>query len=309
MMHGRILRAIAKRRTLRAWIDSVPGYRSLLCSMSPAWLVRHRYKLKMGKRLDLKSPTTFDEKLLWLMLHWKDPAKTRCADKYAVRSYVEEKGLGRLLARLLGVYERSTDIDYDALPDRFALKCNHGWGCNVICSDKSRLDRNETCRRLDKWLRTDFSRLTGEIHYAAIKPRIICEEFLGDGTGVVPIDYKIYCFHGRAHCTMVCTGRGLATGTKFDFYNRDWTAKLPYSRSSLLAQRSIAKPEGYDDMLLAAELLSAPFPFVRMDFYSVGGRVVFGEMTFTPDACVDTGYTDIAQRELGTLITLPEELP
>ena len=155
------------------------------------------------------------------MLFWRHRLKTRCADKYAMRSYVEEHGLGDLLPELLGVYESSAEIEFETLPDSFVLKCTHGSGCNIICGAKSALDCSEAQRRLDQWMRRDYSKVGGEIHYSLIKPRIIAESFLDDGTGAAPSDYKIYCFGGIAYCTMACTER--ATGKpKFDFYDRAW---------------------------------------------------------------------------------------
>ena len=148
--------------------------------------------------------------------------------------------------------------------------------------------------------------MCGEIHYSLIKPRILCERYLDDLSGNLN-DYKVYCFDGKAHCTMACTERGSGERTKFDIYDRDWKDKLPYSKSSLKSNRSIPKPEAYDEIIDAAEKLSKPFPFARMDFYSINGKALIGEMTFTPNGCVDTGYTELAQDELGQLVKLPKK--
>ncbi len=279
----------------------------VLYSISPLWLVQYRYKKATGKWYRPGNPRTLDEKLLWLMLYWRHPLKSRCADKYAVRSYVEENGLGHLLNGLLGVYTSSKEIDFDSLPDRFALKCTHGCGFNIICADKSRLDVDEARRKLDAWMKVDISKFGAELHYASIKPRIICEKFLEDRSGKLLNDYKVYCFDGKAHCTMACTDRS-ERGAKYDFYDREWKNKLAYSKSSLLANRNIPKPDAYEEIIEAAEKLSKPFPFVRMDLYSVNGRAVFGEMTFTPNGSIDTYMTDLAQIVMGDLLSLPEEL-
>lgn len=303
------LRGVLKKSDLlvRCCRKANDGFRGFLYRVSPEWLARVRYRGTYGRWPDLDNPQSFDEKLLWLMLYWRHPLKSRCADKYGLRSYVAEHNLAHLLPDLLGVYERPEQIDFDAFPDQFALKCTHGWGYNIICRDKDMFDRDEARRRLNTWLRIDVRKLSGEVHYATAQPRIIAEGFLSDGTGNLPSDYKIYCFDGKAHCTMACTDR--ASGQpKFDFYNRSWKMKLAYSRSSLLADRSIPKPTGYDEMLVASETLAKPFPFVRMDFYDIEGRAVLGEMTFTPHACIDSGYTDLAQRELGSLLELPAKL-
>ena len=105
---------------------------------------------------------------------------------------------------------------------------------------------------------------------------------------------------------MACTDR-TEQGAKYDFYDRDWKNKLAYSKSSLLANRHIPKPDAYEEIIAAAEKLSKPFPFVRADFYSVKGKAVFGEMTFTPHACIDTGMTDLGQSIMGDLIRLPKK--
>jgi len=269
------------------------------------WLAKLRYFNQWRSWPNLSHPQLFDEKLLWLMLFWHDALKERCADKYAMRSYVEEHGLGHMLPPLLGVYESSAAVDFDALPDKFVLKCTHGSGWNIICQSKSMLDRTKARRQLDEWMKQDFSKLAGEVHYARIKPLIIAEAFLDDGTGRWPTDYKLYCFHGYVHCTLVCTGRDTGRYT-VDFYDREWRNQLPYRKSSLLMDRSIPKPPGYEDMIVAAESLCGPFPFVRLDCYSVNNKAYVGEMTFTPSACINRDYTDLAEQQLGELIQLPQ---
>lgn len=282
--------------------------RTLLFRLSPALFTRHRFRKETGRSLNLKNPQTFDEKLLWMELYWRNPLKTRCSDKYALRAYVEAQGYGRLLPELLGVYEQSGAIDFDALPERFVLKCTHGWGFNIICTNKGGLDRTAARRKLDAWMKTDFSRQFGEIHYAGIKPRIICEEYLDDGTGELPRDYKVHCFHGRAQFTTLCAGRNLdGSGATYEHYDRQWKSRLDYSKSGPPPREILPEPEAYPEMLAAAEALSRPFPYVRMDFFGVQGRAVIGEMTFTPASGIDKGYRDDVQKLLGAMITLPEK--
>jgi len=278
-----------------------------LYAISPVLLARLRYLSKWHRLPDLAEPRLFDEKLLWLMLYWHHPLKTQCADKYLVRSYVKEHGLEDVLPRLYGVFQDSSEIDLARLPERFILKCTHGCKCNVYCRDKKSFDATAATRSLDSWLEADFSKVFGEVHYSPIKPRIICEEFLEDGGGELPADYKVYCFHGKAHCTLVCSGRTMNGTANYDFYDREWQRKLPYARSSLAVDRRIKKPAAYEEMIEAAEQLSQPFPFVRADFYSIKGRAVFGELTFTPCGCIDKDYTEIAERVLGSLIKLPDK--
>jgi hypothetical protein len=287
---------------MRTW------FRGLLYRISPVLLAQYRFGVIKGKYLNLESPQSFDEKLIWLMLYWQHPLKSQCADKYAMRAYVSGHGLEHMLPELLGVYENSGEINFDTLPERFCLKCTHGCGFNIICQNRTEMDAEEAKKKLDAWLKTDFSKAYGEIHYARIKPRIVCEAYLGGRNGNLPDDYKVFCFHGKAYFTMVCTERELnGYGAKYDYYDREWEHKLPYGKSGVETDRMLPIPEAHNEMIKAAEILSKPFPFVRMDFYCIDGKAIIGEMTFTPAGCIDPGYTDAAQRSMGELIKLPEK--
>jgi hypothetical protein len=286
-------------------------YAQILLNHFPQLYAQYRYKYTYGKKANLRNPATFDEKLLWLMLYWRHPLKTTCGDKYTLRSYVEKNGYSHVLPKLLGVYSHSSEIDFNLLPSKFVLKCSHGCSFNIFCSDKQTLDIKTTREKLDKWMAIDYSKNVGELHYADMKPMIICEEYLDELAGELPNDYKVYCFNGKAHCTMVAQGRdenGLTE--KFDIYNLAWDAKPPYYYSDADddIERHIPKPEAYDEMIRVAEALSKPFPYVRMDFYSINGRAILGEMTFTPSGCIQKHYTPVAQKILGSLIELPPKI-
>jgi hypothetical protein len=301
-------KALAKIAPLKtAYRGLRAGAMAALCHVSPELLGRLRYRAAWGRWPDLESPSTFDEKLLWLNYYWHHPLKTECADKYTLRGYVERQGLGHLLPHIYGVYEKAEAIDLEVLPAQFVLKCTHGCHFNVFCQDKAELDIGRARRDLTRWLAMDYSKQLGELHYALMTPRILCEEFLDDGTGLSPSDYKFYCSKGRIHCTLVCSERIPNGLGKEDYFDRDWNF-LPYLEESVTAGRRIARPAAYEEMISAAEKLSAPFPFVRVDFYCIHGRAVLGEMTFTPSACVDATISVPAARALGDFIELPSRL-
>ena len=286
-------------------------YTQLLLNHFPQLYAQYRYKYTYGKKANLRNPATFDEKLLWLMLFWRHPLKSTCGDKYTLRSYVEKNGFAHVLPPLLGVYSSSSEIDFNSLPEKFVLKCTHGCGFNIICTNKQKLDVTATRRKLDKWMAKDYCKTAGELHYSSMKPMIVCEQYLDDPSSERPNDYKVYCFNGKAHCTMVAQGRDENGHTdKFDIYNLNWDAKLPYynSVSENAMERHVPKPEAYDEMIRVAEALSKPFPYVRMDFYSINGKAILGEMTFTPAGCIQKHYTPLAQNILGSLIQLPPKL-
>lgn len=281
-------------------------YESFLLRFFPRKHAEYRYKRVFNKRLDLSNPDTFSEKLIWLNLFWKHPLKTECGDKYTMRMYVEKLGYGDVLPQLLGVYNCASEIDFNTLPQKFVLKCTHGCGCNIICTNKDELNQEMARQQLDAWLKIDYSKSAGELHYAAMTPRIICEEFLDDLAGKQPTDFKVFCLNGKANCVFVATDRDAHGHTdKYDFYDLEWN-KLPYYKSSLNAGRDYAKPASFDEIIKVAEILSKPFPFVRMDFYNIKGKAILGEMTFTPSGCMSNDFTDLAQQTFGSLLVLPE---
>lgn len=290
MNHSIFFRGLAKR---------------ILIQFSPVGFYKIRHRLLLGRWPNLSNPKTFDEKLACLMLYHHDALKSRLADKYLLRSYVAEKGLAHLLPELLGVYQSPEVIPFADLPERFVLKCTHGSGFNLVCCGRDHFDPDSARQKLARWMHTDFSHFNGEIHYAAITPRIIAEAFLGDEAGGLPRDYKFFCFSGTPHCVMVCAPQNrCGRKAKYYFYDTAWTRKLPYDRFDPTQSEEIGRPQAYDVMLNAAAKLSSPFAFVRVDFYSFRGRAFVGEMTFTPSACVDPDLTDQAQAELGRLISV-----
>ena len=283
-------------------------FEKLLLLKSPVLFSKYRYKKFHNRSIDLKNPVLFNDKLVWLNLFWKHPLKTRCGDKFAMRSYVEEHGFGHLLPTLLGVYNQGSEIDFSVLPSKFVLKCTHGSGFNIICLNKAELDISQARQKLDNWLKTDYSHNACELHYKQMEPRIICEQFLDDNSGKQPTDYKVYCFSGKAHCIMVARDRDVHGHTdKYEFYDLEWENRLPYidDNIGINTDPGMLKPAAYHEMIRAAEALSEPFPFVRMDFYDINGKAYLGEMTFTPSGCIYNDCTDLAQTVLGSLILLP----
>jgi hypothetical protein len=239
------------------------------------------------------------------MLYWRNPLKTQCGDKFAMREYVDKNNLGYLLPKLIGVYCNVNEIEFQRLPEKYVLKCTHGSKMNIVCDGKREINNEIAKSQLNAWLTIRYDRVNGELHYAKMKPRIICEEYLDDKSGQFPSDYKIYCFNGQVHCIMVCQNRAIdGRHASYDFYDKDWN-RLNYDKNSLNLRVYVEKPCALNEMIQSAEILSKPFPFVRIDYYSINSKAVLGEMTFTPGACLDKDYTDIAQLLLGQLIKLP----
>ena len=154
------------------------------------------FRIVLKKKLNLENPRTFNEKMQWLKLYYFpfDKNVIRCTDKYKVRGYMKERGYEDLLVPLIGCWEHAEEIDWELLPKQFVLKCNHGCAYNILCNDKSRLDKRHAIKQLNRWLKEDFGAFNIELHYSQIKPHLIlCEEFLGDCI----MDYKFFCFNGE----------------------------------------------------------------------------------------------------------------
>lgn len=260
------------------------GWHDIKVRVAPHQVNIDLYKRRFGCKPDLKNPSNFNEKSMWLMHHtyYKNPAITRCVDKYNVRGYLQEKGYGHLLPEVYGKWDRVEDINWNQLPNRFVLKCNHGCEYNIICTDKSKLNIDDAKEKLHKWMKENFAYRYGETNYQFIKPCIFCEEYLDDGSGLQPVDWKVLCFNGEPKLFMVCTER--ATGAKFSFTDMEYN-QIPWETGAHSGGILPPKPETLDVMAKYARELSADFPFVRVDFYDIHGKIYIGELTFSPLGC------------------------
>lgn len=285
------------------------GYKKKMCSLlthiAPVTATRYVYKYNTGKKLDLKNPQTFNEKLQWLKLYGDQQLMIQCADKYRVREYVEKKGCAEILNTLFGVYDRAEQVDFLALPRSFVLKTTNGCGTNIICKDKNELDIEDARKKLDYWMTHKYGWETAEIHYLKIKPKIICEKIIETPDGALPNDFKFFCFNGEPK--FFYYGYDRENGFKKLHCDLNWNViDITKEKATLLPSEAI-KPSCFDEMVKYARILSQDIPFVRVDFYDSNGRVVFGEMTFTPTAGMSEIYTEEAAMEMGRMIHLPIE--
>ena len=243
-----------------------------------------QYRIKLHRKLNLKNPQRFTEKLQWYKMYYRNPVMHECVDKYLVREYVKNKGLEHILVPLLGKYDSIDQVDFNALPQAFILKTTHGGGgLNVaVCTDKSKLDINGLKTKLQCSSAPVKPNTMGrEWAYYGLKPGIVAEKLLIDSehpeAGIN--DYKIFCYNGKPEYIIVDVDRYI--GHKRNFYDCDWN-DLHITSDCPPANREIKKPENLDEMLDVARKLSQDFPYVRVDLYSVEGKVYFGELTFYP---------------------------
>jgi len=277
-------------------------YKALDPALRPAELTV-RYLHQTGMHLNLDNPRTLNEKIQWQKLYGTTPLMTRLADKYLVRDWVTEKIGSQYLIPLLGVWDRFDDIDFDGLPQGFALKANHGAAWNIIVSDRAALNIPDARAKFNEWMATDFGLKSGfQMQYSGIPPKIIAEQLL---PGESIDDYKIWCFDGQVKYIWIDIDR---TGDhKRVIYDTDWQPQ-PFVVAFDAPDVMPARPTGLETMVEIASELSKGFPQVRVDLYNVNGQIYFGEMTFTSHNGTRVMPLEFAY-QLGDWTKLPEPLP
>ncbi len=239
-----------------------------------------RYRAVFKRKLNVKNPKTYNEKLQWMKLYDRNPLYTRLVDKYDVRDFVTDRIGEEHLIPCLGVWDKFEDINFDELPDQFVLKGTHDSGSVYICRDKSKIDKVALKKHFDEALRDNQYYGGREWAYKNLKGRIIAEEFMIDDSGIGLKDYKFFCFGGEVKAMFIATDRGVeGQDVKFDFFDRDFN-HLPFRHGHENAVNTPQKPEGYEEMLVLAEKLAEGLRHVRVDLYNINGKIYFGEMTF-----------------------------
>ena len=248
-------------------------------------MLKLQYRIKMGRKLNLHHPESFTEKIQWYKINYRNPLMGQCVDKYTVRKYVESKGLATTLNKLYAVCSDPGDIDFDVLPERFVIKSTDGGGGEniLICKDRSAIDVKETISELRRWKNKKNINAGREWAYTCIdESRYIVEEYLeNDENPEAGIsDYKFFCFNGKPYCIAYDVDRYI--GHKRNFYDTQWNNLHVTTDCDTFDDGLAIRPEGLEDMLKVAEILSKDFPFVRVDLYFIKGKVYFGELTFYP---------------------------
>jgi hypothetical protein len=264
---------------------------NILYRISPKIELELMFYLKHRYKLNLDNPKTYNEKLNWMKLYYRNELMPICADKYTVRQYVKDRECGEILNELLWEGFDAREIPFDELPKQFVIKVTHGSGNNIICKNKHKLNKEKTIKQLNRWLKHKFLPCYGEWFYGVIKPRIIIETFLSEDNLNVPVDYKMFCFNnieGLQGIGVTAIDSDRFTNHTRTLYNAKWdilpdvTFDFPNDTKGICK-----KPELYEKMIEYAKKLSEPFPHVRVDFYIVKQRLYFGELTFLNGAGFD----------------------
>lgn len=251
---------------------------------------------------NIENPKTWCEKIQWLQIHDDINLRSSCADKIKIHEYSIKKLNKDICVPILKIYKSPNKLIFKELPDKFVLKCNHGWNMNIVIDDKTLISQTFCKRKLREWLNVSFGENTIEPHYLKINRQCFAEQHIGK-----PLDYKFWCFNGKPlYCTVNSNiGNNGASNYFINWYNMDWNFMLfcrcdhPYNPEQL-----DDKPNNFELMKSYAEVLSKDFKFVRVDFYEVDNVVYLGELTFTPATGFIRWTDPTIDRMFGDLITL-----
>ena len=290
-----------------------------------------QYRCRMGRRLNLKAPRTFNEKIQWLKIHDRNPLYPTLVDKVAVKEWAAAKIGEEYIIPTLAVWDSVEDIDLNALPERFVLKCTHDSGSAVLCTDKASFDLEAAKKRLAGRLVLDYGARFREWPYSKVPRRVLAERFLDFGSASARndkmvnsgndnivistkdqrsarrdlADYKFFCFGGKPELLFIATERNNPlTETRFDFFDADFR-HIDVRNGHPNADVPPEKPEGFEEMKRLAATLSEGLPFVRVDFYEAGGKVYFGEMTLYHWSGLRPFEPDSYDLIFGNMIELP----
>jgi len=272
------------------------------------WYTKLRYYIIFGETLDMKHPQSFHAKIFWLSVMYRHPLIMQCADKYRVREYVEKCGLGDILNPLYGVYDRAEQIEFDKLPDTYAIKANKGSSYNFFKRNKEEeLDIPALIQKFNSWSTSECGEDTAEYQYAKIPFKLCCEKYLLDNQDDEMVEYQFFCFNGRPDSILV--RNDLTTAGKHPFavsYSIDWKREY-FRKNEEQFTFDLPKPALLPRMLECAQKLCAPFPHVRVDFYVINNqKLVFGEMTFSTSGNVFHNYNDSALEQWNKGFVIPK---
>ena len=262
-----------------------------------------RFRIKMNRKLDLKNPESFSEKLQWLKLYDRNSDYIKMVDKYEAKKYVADIIGEEYIIPTLGIYDKFDDIDFDELPKQFVIKCTHDSGGIVVCRDKDELDIKKAKKKIKKSLKINYFYQGREWPYKKLKPRIIIEPYMEDNKAKELIDYKMMCFNGNVQMLFTCTERFSSDGLKVTFFDLNWN-KLPFERKYKASKEKIEKPINFTKMVEFSKKISKSIPFVRIDWYEINGKLYFGEITFYPGSGLEKFYPEKWDYILGDYITL-----
>ena len=268
--------------------------------------LKYKYQLYIKKKLNLKNPQTFNEKLQWLKIYDRNDQYTQMVDKYEAKKYVASIIGEEYIIPTIGIYNSFDEIDFKKLPNKFVIKCTHDSGGLVVCKDKNKLDKNNAKKKIEKSLKTNYYYCGREWPYKNVKPRIIIEKYMCTKEQKELIDYKFFCFNGNPKIILVCSERFSSNNMCETWFDDKWNF-LDIIESSHRVDKTIKKPINLSKMMEFSKKLSKDIPFVRVDFYEINGKTYFGELTFFPASGFERFEPKEWDYKRGEMLKLPDK--
>jgi hypothetical protein len=270
---------------------------------SDNFFLKIKFYLIFKKKLNLKNPQTFNEKLQWLKLYDRNPIYTYMVDKVEAKKHVASIIGKDYIIPTLGVYDKFEDINLEQLPNQFVLKTTHDSGGVILCNNKIDFDFKFAKKKITKHLKKNPYYFTREWPYKNLKPRIIVEKYLVDESRKELKDYKFFCFDGQVKFIQVDYNR--FTNHTRNIYNLNWELqnfKIEYPNDK---SHIIDAPKKLDKMILLANELSKNIPHLRVDLYYNNDEIFFGELTFFHGSGTEKFSPDIWDYTFGSFINIP----
>ncbi len=268
------------------------------------FFLKIKFWINYDKKLDLKNPHTYNEKIQWLKINDRKIYYSNLVDKYEVKKYVSSLIGEKYIIPTIGVYENWDEINFNLLPNQFVIKCTHDSGGMIVCRNKDSLNLKEAKKKINKSMKRNYYWLSREWPYKNVKPRIIVEKYLdfhNNYTSNVEfdsnyisteqlqrenglLDYKFMCFNGKVEYLFLDIGViGKGIGHSEDYYRNVYDSNFniqPFLETRKNYPTRIEKPKNFEKMVEIAEKLSKNFKHIRVDLYNVDGKIYFGELTF-----------------------------
>ncbi|MCG5102603.1 ATP-grasp fold amidoligase family protein [Oceanobacillus alkalisoli] len=282
------------------------GSRGLLNFLPDKAYIKLVYYLKMKKKLDLNDTKEYNEKLQWLKLYDRKPYYEKIVDKYEVREIIKNKIGEDYLTPIYGIWENFDDIDFSELPSKFVIKCTHDSGGVVICEDKNSFNIQRARKKINKSMNRNYFWRGREWPYKNLKPRIICEQFIEQDDGEELRDYRFFCFNGEPKFISVDFSITDKSRTRRNLYDLDWNLmdeEMSYPKELNI---NVNKPNKLEEMIELSKILSSDIPHVRVDFYYVGGKIRFGEMTLFHQSGLGEIRPAKFNKKMGSWLKLPD---
>ena len=247
----------------------------------------------MKRKLDLKNPLSFSEKIQYIKLGLlNDSEKCLCTDKISVKAEIKKKVPTLKVADVYQICNSFDEIDFEKLPNSFVIKTNHYCGSNFFVKEKKYLN-SYIMKKLKKYYNTILRRNFAyeayfEMQYKNIKPQILVEEYIGDINKNICLEYKVHCFNEKVMYIVVnykfLNGNRYTYDTKLYYIDKSCIGQIPENKIINPKTENKKFIHNFEDAIKYSEILCKGHKLVRVDLYCVDGILYFGELTFTPNS-------------------------